>query len=79
MGEVKRRSMAALLAGLVGFALGAATLGSAALSVGLSLLGHARGGIHSDWTLVVLFGTLVCSGLGGVAGAKAAARLIPHG
>jgi hypothetical protein len=75
MGEAKRTSLVVLLAGLLGFALGAAMLGFAALSIGISFLGHAQGGIHSDWTLVVLFGTLVSFGLGGVAGAKGAVRL----
>ena len=74
MGEV-RTSLVALLAGLVGFALGAAMLGFAALSIGVSFLGHVQGGIHSDWTLVVLLGTLVCIGLGGVAGARGFIRL----
>jgi hypothetical protein len=75
MGEVKRTSLVVLLAGVVGFALGAAMLGFAGLSIGMSFLGHVQGGIHSDWTLVVLFGTLVSFGLGGVAGAKGAVRL----
>jgi hypothetical protein len=70
-----RTSLAALLAGLVGFALGAAMLGYAALSIGISLLGQAQGGIHSDWSVVVLFGTVVSFGLGGVAGAKGASDL----
>ena len=58
MSEV-RTSLVVLLAGLVGFALGAAMLGFAALSIGMSLLGHAQGGIHSDWTLAVLLATLI--------------------
>ena len=74
MGEV-RPSLLVLLAGLVGFAVGAAMLGFAALSVGISFLGHVKGGIHSDWTPAVLLGTLVCFGLGGVAGAKEVVRL----
>ena len=75
MGEVKRTTLVVLLAGLVGFALGAAMLGFAGLWIGMSFLGYAQGGIHSDWTLVVLCGTLMCFGLGGVAGAKGAVRL----
>ncbi|GLR90494.1 hypothetical protein [Bradyrhizobium iriomotense] len=74
MVEVKRTSLVVLLAGLVGFAVGAAMLGYAALLIGISFLGHVQGGIHSDWTIVVLFGILVCFGLGGVAGAKGAVR-----
>jgi len=70
-----RTSLAALIAGLVGFALGAATLGFAALSIGISFLGHAQGGIHSDWALVVFLAALVCFGVGGAAGAKGAIRL----
>jgi hypothetical protein len=64
-----------LLARLVGFTFGAASLGFAALFVGIELLRFAPGGIHSDWTLVVFVATLVCIGLGGVAGAKGAVRL----
>ena len=70
-----RTSLVDLLTALVGFALGAAILGYAALSIGMSLLGQAQGGIHSDWTVVVLFGTVVSFGLGGVAGANGAVRL----
>jgi hypothetical protein len=75
-----RTSLAALLAGLLGFALGAATLAFAALSIGISLLGYAKGGIHSDWTPLLLFVTLACFVVGGVAGAKGAVRLArsPH-
>jgi hypothetical protein len=58
-----RTSLVVLLAGLLGFALGAALLGFAALSIGISLLGRAKGGIHSDWTLAVLLETMVCIGL----------------
>jgi hypothetical protein len=76
MDEVKRTPLIVLLAGLVGFMFGATTLGYAALYVGFSLLRFARGGIHSDWTAVVLIGTLVCIVLGGVAGAKGAIRLV---
>ncbi|TWA97437.1 hypothetical protein [Bradyrhizobium stylosanthis] len=70
-----RTSLAALIAGLVGFALGAATLGFAALWIGISFLGHAPGGIHSDWALVVFSAALVFFGVGGAAGAKGAIRL----
>jgi len=76
MGEVKRTSFLVLLAGLAGFVLGAAVLGYGALGVGMSLLSQAQGGIHSNWTYVVLVGTLVCVGLGGVVGGKWAARLV---
>jgi hypothetical protein len=75
MGEV-RTSLVVLLAGLVGCMLGAALLGYAALAVGMSLLGHVQGGIHSDWSLVVLLAILVCAVAGGVAGAKGAVRLV---
>lgn len=68
--------MIVVLAGLVGFTFGAAILGFAALFVGISLLRFAQGGIHSDWTFVVLVGTLVGIGLGGFAGAKGAVRLV---
>jgi hypothetical protein len=71
-----RTSLVVLLAGLLGFALGAALLGFVALSIGISLLGRAKGGIHSDWTLAVLLETMVCIGLGGVAGAKGAVHLV---
>jgi hypothetical protein len=70
-----RTSLAVLLSSLIGFTLGGAVLAFAALLIGMSLLARANGGIHSDWTLVVFFGTLVCFGLGGVAGAKGAVRL----
>jgi hypothetical protein len=70
-----RTSLVVLLAGVVGFALGAAMLGFAALSIGFSFLRLVPGGIHSDWSIVVLFGILVCLGLGGLAGAKGAVRL----
>jgi hypothetical protein len=68
--------MVVLLAALVGFALGAAMLGYAALGIGFSFLSHVRGGIHSDWSIAVLFGMLICFGLGGVAGARAAVCLV---
>jgi hypothetical protein len=68
--------MVVLLGALVGFALGAAVLGYAALGIGFLFLSHVRGGIHSDWTIVVLFGTLICFGLGGVAGVRVAVRRI---
>jgi len=74
MGYV-RTSLSALLAGLAGGLLGAAALGYAALSIGVTFLGHVPGGIHSDWTPVVLLAVLVCAVAGGVAGAKVAARL----
>ena len=67
--------MHSIPSGLLGFALGAATLGFAALWIGISFLGHAQGGIHSDWALVVFFAALVCFGVGGAAGAKGAIRL----
>jgi hypothetical protein len=68
--------MVVLLGALVGFALGAAMLGYAALGIGFLFLSHVRGGIHSDWSIVVLFGVLICFGSGGVAGARAAVRLV---
>jgi hypothetical protein len=76
MGEATRASMVVPLAALLGFALGAAMLGYAALGIGFLYLSHVRGGIHSDWTIVVLFGSLICFGLDGVAGARAAVRLV---
>ena len=76
MREATRASMVVLLAALVGFALGAAMLGYAAVVIGFFFLSYAPGGIHSDWTVVVLFGTLICFVLGGVAGATAAVRLV---
>lgn len=75
MGAVERASFVVLFAGLVGFVLGAAALGYGALVLGFSLLAHAPGGIHSDWTYLVFLGTLVCLGLGGVAGGRGAAHL----
>jgi uncharacterized membrane protein len=68
--------MVVLLAALVGFALGAALLGYAAFAIGFLFLSFVPGGIHSDWTAVVLVGILICFGLGGVAGARAAVRLV---
>jgi hypothetical protein len=76
MEEATRASMVALLAALVGFALGAVMLGYAALGIGFLFLSHVPAGIHSDWSIVVAFGTLICFGLGGVAGARAAVRLV---
>jgi hypothetical protein len=76
MGEATRASMVVLLGALVGFALGAAMLGYAALGIGFLFLSQVRGGIHSDWSIVVLFGIPICFGLGGVAGARAAIRLV---
>jgi len=70
-----RTSLTVLLSGLAGFALGGAILAFAALLIGMSVLAHADGGIHSDWGLVVFFGTLACFGIGGVTGAKGAVRL----
>ena len=70
-----RRLLVVLLAGLVGFALGAAVLGFVAWSIGMLFLGIVPGGLHSDWSLLVLFGTLVGFGVGGVAGAIGAIRL----
>jgi hypothetical protein len=75
MGEV-RTSLVGLLAGMLGCMLGAALLGYAALAVGMALLGHVQGRIHSDWSLVVLLAILVCTVAGGVAGAKGAVRLV---
>jgi hypothetical protein len=76
MSDVKRTSLILLLARLVGFTLGGAVLGYAAMLIGTSFLGLVQGGIHSNWTLVVLIGILVCFALGGIAGAKGAARLV---
>jgi hypothetical protein len=76
MDEVKRTPLIVLLAGLVGCMFGSITLGYAALFFGGSFLRFAPGGIHSDWTPVWLFGTLVCIVLGGIAGGKGAIRLI---
>jgi len=70
-----KSSLVVLLAGLIGFALGAATLGFAALWIGITLLGHVQGGIHSDWALVVFFAALLCFAAGGTTGAKGAVRL----
>ena len=75
MDEVKRTSFVVLLAGLMGFMLGAAVFGYTALLIGISFLGHAQGGIHTDRTGLVFIGTLVCLGLGGVAGRKGAVHL----
>jgi hypothetical protein len=76
MDEVKRTPLIGLLAASAGFMFGATALGFAALYIGMSLLRFAPGGIHSDWTPVVLIITLVCIVLGGVAGAKGAVRLV---
>ncbi|MCJ9701053.1 MULTISPECIES: hypothetical protein [unclassified Bradyrhizobium] len=70
-----KTSLVVLLSGLVGFAFGASLLGFAALWIGISFLGHVQGDIHSDWTLLVFLGALLCFGVGGAAGAKAAVRL----
>lgn len=72
----ERTSFVVFLAALVGFAIGASALGFVALSIGFSFLGQVSGGIHSDWTPVVLLGALVCSGLGGVLAARAAVGLV---
>jgi hypothetical protein len=48
MGEATRASMVVLLAALVGFVLGAAMLGYAALGIGFFFLSFSRAGIHSD-------------------------------
>ncbi len=45
----------------------------AALLIGISFLGHVRGGIHSNWTFLLLIVTLACFVRGGVAGVKVAA------
>jgi hypothetical protein len=74
--EDVRTSLFALLAGLTGGIAGAAMLGCAAIWIGMSLLKHAPGGIHSDWTPVVLLAILVCAVTGGVVGAKAANRFV---
>jgi hypothetical protein len=50
-------------------------LGYSAMFIGFSFLAHLPAGIHSGWAPVVLFGTLLCFGLGGVAGAIGAVRL----
>jgi hypothetical protein len=76
MSDVNRTSLIVLLARLVGFTLCGAVLGFAAMLIGTSFLSRVQGGIHSDWTLVVLIGILVCFALGGVAGAKGATRLV---
>jgi hypothetical protein len=68
--------MVVLLAALVGFALGAAVLGYAALVIGFLFLGFVPAGIHSDWSVVVMVGVLICLVLGGVAGATAAVHLV---
>ena len=73
---MEQSSFVLVLASLVGFALGAAMLGYAAWLIGMLFLSHVAAGIHSDWTIVVLFGTLVCFGLGGVAGAVGTLRLV---
>lgn len=71
-----RTSPPVLLSGFMGFALGGAILAFAELLIGTSLLAHADGGVHSDWTIVVFFGALACFGVGGVAGARGALRLV---
>jgi hypothetical protein len=45
MSDVKRTSLIALLARLVGFTLGGAVLGFAAMLIGTSFLGGVQGGI----------------------------------
>ncbi len=69
------RTLVLVLASLMGFALGAVVLGYAAWLIGMLFLSHIAAGIHSDWATVVVFGTLACFGLGGVAGAVGALRL----
>jgi hypothetical protein len=76
MDEVKRTPLIVMLAGLVGFMFGSTIPGCAVSYIGVSLLRFATGGIHSNWMAVVLIVTLVCTVLGGVAGAKGAIRLV---
>jgi hypothetical protein len=76
MGEATRVSMVVLLAALVGFALGAAMLGYAAFVIGFLFLSYVPGGIHSDWSIALLGVLPICFVLGGVAGARAAVRLV---
>ena len=71
---MKQSSLVLLLAGLVGFVLGAAMLGYAAWAIGMFFLSHMPAGIHSDWAIIVIFGTLMSFALGGVAGAAGAMR-----
>ena len=71
----ERTSLTGLLFWLIGFALGGAIAAFAALLIGMSFLVHTPGGIHSDWTPLVLFGTLACFVVGGIAGAQGAVRL----
>jgi len=75
MGEATRVSIV-VLAALVGFALGASMLGYVAMGIGFWFLSYMPGGIHSDWTGIVLLSVLTCFGLGGFAGARAAVRLV---
>ncbi|UFZ03817.1 hypothetical protein LQG66_32215 [Bradyrhizobium ontarionense] len=67
MGKATRASFIAIAA-LVGGALGAAVLGYAALAIGFLALSFARGGIHSDWSILALLAVVVGVGLGGLLG-----------
>lgn len=66
---MKQAALVLLLAGLTGFTLGAGVFGYATWVIGMFFLSHIPAGIHSDWAIIVVFGTLMSFGLGGVAGA----------
>jgi hypothetical protein len=74
--KVKQTSLILLIATVAGFALGAVLLGSVAWLIGLSLLSRVPAGIHSGWAGVVIFGTLMCFVIGGVAGAVGVLRFV---
>jgi hypothetical protein len=70
-----RTSFTELLLGVTGFLLGGAISAFVAQFIAMSFLARAAGGIHSDWTPVVMLGTLACIVIGGIAGAIGAVRL----
>ncbi|WP_315750220.1 MULTISPECIES: hypothetical protein [unclassified Bradyrhizobium] len=75
MGKATRAGFIGV-AGVIGFALGAAMLGYAALAIGSFALSFAPGGIHSDWSIVVLLGIVAGVSLGSLLGTWAAVRLV---
>lgn len=79
MEEANRTSWVVRLAGLVGFAFGAAMLGYAGILIGILAVNEAPGSIHGGGAILPLLLVPVCLAVGGgVAGAKAAVRLAKY-